>query len=82
MKKNGEKIIQVIPVIEEVFAVYTEDNGDEYWERILFAVLAEEAGYQYIRFAEVDSCGAFGFPEEAANFVRYVIPGKTVKCKK
>lgn len=79
--ENKEKIIQIIPVTDEVYAVYSQENGTEEWVKILFAVLIEHHEERFATFWEIDSDGICGSPRECSNFLRYELPRKTVKPK-
>lgn len=69
-----EKIIDLIAV-KEIYAVYQEDNGEEWWQPVLFAALVEAEG-RYIRFVTMDEDGLQQYPEEVTSFLRYETGGK------
>ena len=61
-------IIQLIPLTNRVFAVYSDDNGKETKSQIHFAGLQADGE---IVFLDSDSSGVFDIPNDAGNFIRY-----------
>lgn len=78
-----EKILQIIPVNGEVFAVFKQENDSEWWDPIFFAALVVDGKTRFLRYVDICPEGIQGFPDDNINFLRYEYPtAKSIKPRK
>lgn len=80
---SGAHIVQIISVADPVWAVYREEEGGEYWEKMVVAALVEYPGItgRWVQYVSIGDDGLSNFPEEVATFDRYERPGKLLSVE-
>ncbi len=60
--------VQILEIRHEIYAVYREDKGNEFFDKIQFAALSKEG---FLILLANDPHGAFDDATDCENFVRF-----------